>query len=412
MRFVSEHGAIAIDQLARLLGKKQDETEQLVERLELAGCLFQRRFLINESAWIWLRVRGARFADDGLHHKEKPPAISGLPHRRAIVNVRLHLERRAPAGRWVSERHIRCQRAGFDRIPDAVFEVNGERHAIEVELTCKAKKTLREIIAENCARYDAVVYFCGSKTRSLLDRIEREGDQAKLFVRDLPGEAPAPVSRPAEWIPTRWLEPDERQILRIVAEQGAIPIDQLVRFVHRDPVELGPTLAGLSDANCLRYERLTVDEPKWIWLKKRGARISGTSLSVLHQRPGELAKRRALNEIRLQVAERAPAARWVSSRVLLRELGQHARVPGAVVYLGDQRHAINVKLNKRDRQRLEPAIARQCADYDAVAYFCGNPWARTYIEGLKRQHHWPNLIVRDLPTAGAMEDADVFATGH
>ncbi len=112
-----------------------------------------------------------------------------LAHRRAVNEIRLYLAERAPTGRWLCERAVFRQRDPNDHLPDAVFEIDGERHAIEAELSHKRNHEIHRIVAEHSDRYDAVIYFCAPRTYNLMKRVQAEGRWPKLIVRRLP-EAP------------------------------------------------------------------------------------------------------------------------------------------------------------------------------------------------------------------------------
>ncbi len=184
LRLLSEQVAIPLDQLARFMTSSIKDAVGAVGRLEEAGCISNRRFLVRDYPWYWLSHRGAGMAGTGFPYRE--PDVSSLAHRRALNEVRLYLARRAPQGRWICERTVLRQRAPSDHLPDAVFEIHGERHAIEAELSTKRNREIRRIVAEHSYRYDAVVYFCGPRTYSLLKRVEAEDRWPKLIVRRLP----------------------------------------------------------------------------------------------------------------------------------------------------------------------------------------------------------------------------------
>ncbi len=401
---MSEQVAIPLDQLARFLGCEVADAQAVVDRLDQAGCIRLEKFLTGDWVWIWLRKRGARLAGKGFPARRYPPIVSGLSHRRAINEVRLLLEHRAPQGRWLSENLVRTQRETKADIPDAVFEVNGERHAIEVELSNKTKRRLRHTIEERSTRYDAVIYFCGPRTRKLLDDAKSEGCWPKLIVRDLPVHSAwalpgrsmdtsstspwKPPPRPADW---------EIRILRLLAEQGAIPVDQLSRFLDRSTEETAEIVAAFCEAHYTVSQQLTIVNPAWVWLKERGARFSATSLYPQRPRLGGLDRMRAVNEVRLHVSRRDPDVRWVSRRRLLRRYGQYAVVPSAVAESGDQRHALNVKLAMRNNLRVASQIDTFATNHDAVIYFCATPQVRGFLEELQDEHRWSKLVIRDLP---------------
>jgi hypothetical protein len=184
LRLLSEQVAIPLDQLARFLGCPLEGAVAVAQSLEEAGCVRHRRFLVRDMPWFWLNARGARLSGTGF--VASTPDVAMLAHRRAVNEVRLHLAERAPEGRWVCERTVFRQRDPEDHLPDAVFEIGGERHAIEAELSLKGNDEIRRIVAEHSDRYDAVLYFCGPRTRRLLKRVQAEGRWPKLVVRRLP----------------------------------------------------------------------------------------------------------------------------------------------------------------------------------------------------------------------------------
>ncbi|MGA8746182.1 MAG: hypothetical protein WB507_09995 [Solirubrobacterales bacterium] len=188
LRLLSEQAAVPLDQLARFLGGSLGDSVALVQGLEAAGCIEHRRFLVRDYPWFWLSHRGARLAGTGFHYKK--PDVAFLAHRRAINEVRLHLAERASQGRWICERTVYRQRDPEEHLPDAVFEIDGERHAIEAELSIKHNDEIRRIVAEHSNRYEAVLYFCGPGPYRLLKRVQAEGRWPKLIVRRVPQGEP------------------------------------------------------------------------------------------------------------------------------------------------------------------------------------------------------------------------------
>ncbi len=184
LRLLSEQAAIPLDQLARFLGGSLGKAVALVQGLEDAGCVEHRRFLVRDHPWFWPSRRGAGLADTGFHYKS--PDVALLAHRRAVNEIRLYLAERAPRGRWICERTVYRQRDPEDHLPDAVLEIDGERHAIEAELSTKRNEEIRRIVAEHSNRYDAVLYFCGPRPYLLLKRVQAEGRWPKLAVRRVP----------------------------------------------------------------------------------------------------------------------------------------------------------------------------------------------------------------------------------
>lgn len=418
LRLLAEQMAIPLDQLARFLGGSLGDAVVLVKRLEAAGCVQQHRFLAGDQPWISLTNRGTRLSETGFAPL-RALNVRLLTHRRAINEVRLYLERRAPEGRWLCEREVERRLDPNTSIPDAVFEIDGERHAIEVELSRKPRPALRTVIASHSNRYDAVLYFCSPQTRSLLDEMRERQRWPKLIVRDVPGLEPLLATRTRgfgqplrdERRPhrERWshrrkqarpAQAWERRILTLIAEQGAIPLDQLTRFLGCEPDRAGRLAEHLCEAKFAHRERLLAEQPEWIWLTYAGTRVSETGFEPYLPAPGALARLRATNEVRLRVEAGAPQARWVGSRTLRRELRGPGRIPNAVVEIGAERHAIEVELTRKEKEDAAAMIAHRSANYDAVICFC-TAKTRRFYKRLAAESHWPKLIIQSLPPPGA-----------
>jgi hypothetical protein len=398
LRVIAECVALPLDQLARFLGCSPRGAANVVAALKKNGCVHSRRFLSGEGPWVWSRGTGSRLSGTGLRAKRTPPALASLEHRRAVHEVRLHLEARAPNGRWTCEPRLfsRLQGGKSDQVPDGVFEIGGERHAIEVERSRKSYARLRQAIAENSAHYDAVVYLCSPRARGQLDRIKAQEDWPKLIVRDLPGSAPAPRAqrRNADRDPEPW----EAELLGLISEQGAIPLDQLARFLECTPTEAKRIARALVEATFARCEPLLAGQPSWLWLRRPGARLAPTSLRPWAPRRGGLEQIRTLNELRLQLEDREPNSKWIGRRTLLHRHGRAAAVPHAAIELPGEIHALLVRPTATNPENLIRRLGTITRQYDTVVCFTLNATVRKATESLQQRHRWRTLIIRDLPT--------------
>jgi hypothetical protein len=197
-----------------------------------------------------------------------------------------------------------------------------------------------------------------------------------------------PLAPPAVW---------EHRVLRLIAEQYSLPFDQLARFLECDEEQAARVAKHLTRARYADYGRSLLDEPHWVWLTSAGARFSGTDFAALRPRVGAMQRIRAVNEVRLHIARRAPRARWISGRSIVREQGKTGRRPNAVVEIEGERHAILVKHGIRQSEERERAIAEALmAGYDALIAFCA-PQPRSLFERLVAEHHWPKLVIRPIP---------------
>ncbi len=413
LRLLSEQVAIPLDQLARFIDVEPKQAKSIVASLAKVGAISQRRFLAKDAPWVWPTSSGARLSGTDL--RPLVPTVRSLTHRRAVNEVRLYLATRAPEGRWVCEREVQRRLEPNLPKPDAVFEIGAERHAIEVELSLKGRPALRAVIASHSDRYDAVLYFCSPQTRNLLNEMHDLRRWPKLIVRDVPGLERGLTTRSrgfgqplSEGLPpthVRWArrrklartpKPWERRILALISEQGAIPLDQLARFLDCGPDRAEWVAEHLCDARFARRARLLADDPDWIWLTEGGNRLSQAGFDAYLPSPGALARLRAISEVRLRVEMGAPQASWIGWRTLRRELCGAGRIPNAIVEIGDERHAIEVELRRKEKEDAAAMIAHRSANYDAVICFC-TAKTRRFYERLAAENHWPKLLIQSLP---------------
>ncbi len=183
LRFISEQYAVRLDQLAALLGRTTRTAQNWRATFEEAGWIHAKRLFVEEPAFVWLTRKGQHHAGTGF--KAWQMRLSQLPHIVAVNNVRMHITQRAPESRWICERELARELDRKSHLPDAVIQLNNERHAVEVELTPKAKPRVVQIVSELHSNYDAVVYFCTPETKRQITKISRSQSWNRLVIRDL-----------------------------------------------------------------------------------------------------------------------------------------------------------------------------------------------------------------------------------
>ncbi len=153
-------------------------------RLRAAGLVESGPLGGGQAPWVWLTAKGARTSGQGFCAWRMRPGL--VAHTAAVNEVRLHIAARAPEGLWVCERQLARELSRSQHLPDAMFCIDGQRHAIEVELTPKARARTEAIVSELSARHDVVVYFCAPPAKRQLDDLAQTGAFPNLAVRDLP----------------------------------------------------------------------------------------------------------------------------------------------------------------------------------------------------------------------------------
>lgn len=134
LRRIVEEGAVAVDQLACLLGCDLTLLQEDLAEMERHG-LIERGFRLPGSlGWVWCTARGTAASNTSLGRVGKPgPAY--LPRRRALMWVRLSLTGPDRAARWITKRMLgRGLERGIN-VEMAVLEDSGKRSAIVVSQT-------------------------------------------------------------------------------------------------------------------------------------------------------------------------------------------------------------------------------------------------------------------------------------
>jgi transposase InsO family protein len=84
-------------------------------------------------------------------------------------------------------------------------------------------------------------------------------------------------------------EPWEFELLRLIAEQQAIPLDQLARFIGCEQAQAARVAKHLFKSSFADYGRILHGEPHWVWLSGRGVRLSGTGFQHRLPKVGAMA---------------------------------------------------------------------------------------------------------------------------
>jgi transposase len=406
LRLVAEQKAIPSDQLARFLQLPVAETMALVDSLREVRAVGCEQLLSGEAPWVWLRRAGAVLSGTGFQPYR--PRLPRLFHMRQINEVRLRLESGEVDLEWVCERRLHGsegrRRTGF--VPDAVVRFGGEVHAIEVELTRKSESELELKLATMEREYDAIVYFTTATICRYFGRLGLSERHPKLVVREItkpspllsradwrvPGDPPLRRARCVEFAPAAF----DVAVLDLLAEQQAIPIDQLAAYLEESEQTVEELVQFYLAAGLVRRARPVPSEPSWVWPTERGMAVSRHRLSTVSPRIGALEALRALNEVRLVVA-RHPDTRWLSGRVMRAEQGMVGSLPKAVVEVAGERHAIDVWLTGPAQQAvMNRRLVTRSAHYDALVWFYSRR-ACARIERFAANCGSRNLVVRPLP---------------
>jgi hypothetical protein len=152
----------------------------------------------------------------------------------------------------------------------------------------------------------------------------------------------------------------------------------------------------LATRGYAEHAAILVGEPEWVWLTKAGNLLSGTGFELYLIKVGALPRTRAVTDVRLYLAERVPQARWISRRSIRGLVGRAPHHPNAALELNDERHAIEVELIRKNRERAVRIVETHRARYDAVVVYC-NQRTHGYFTGLAAERAWPDVRIQWLP---------------
>jgi hypothetical protein len=182
--WLGEQYGARTDQLEILLGCGPRTVQRVLVRLRDAGLITTRRLLVGDPTWVIPTGAGLRAA--GHRFPAWQPRVGLLTHVAAVNDVRLHVQARSPGSEWVAERLLARERRAGEHLPDAVVLVDGQRVAIEVELTIKSQRRVTAILDELASRFDTIIYFCAPGPHRQLTELANSGRWPTLGVRELP----------------------------------------------------------------------------------------------------------------------------------------------------------------------------------------------------------------------------------
>lgn len=170
-------------------------------------------------------------------------------------------------------------------------------------------------------------------------------------------------------------------VLRFVGEQYAIRADQLARLLKR-PAE-GVLSESATRAVIARWEKagltdsrkVIADEPKFVWLTRRGLDEVGLSFKPWTPTAASLAHIFWTNQVRIHTESRHPEASWRSERELRKgrvmqsistaashEVDAEIHLPQGVV-------AVEVELTAKSVERRRSIMSEVAGRYATVWYF-------------------------------------------
>lgn len=193
------------------------------------------------------------------------------------------------------------------------------------------------------------------------------------------------------------LEEWERSALLFVAEQGAVTLGQLARFLGAYRADVEPWLALMERSRFVAVEGGGGDEEEWLRLKVAGHRASRSGVKRAVARTRKYLERcRMATEVRLAIEEQLPTARWVARRVEQVRSGLSQGGPAGVVEIEGERHCVEIVAGTSVRSAVLERVHQRLKEYDAVLLWCSAS-ALSVVEG-GALASTPRVLIRELPS--------------
>jgi len=191
---IAQHGAMPTDLLARALDRPHAEVLTEVSALEASRHVNVARVHQDPSEWVWLTRSGVRCARPRLPWIRRLGATRVAFNRR-VLECWLYALQQVPDGRWESRRELEvvARRQGHPSVPNGVFHVDGERHAILVRVSPSKSSYLEKLVMRHLPEHHAVVLFCTSNNRYCLERLKKKHGWENVGILSLPPSSIASV---------------------------------------------------------------------------------------------------------------------------------------------------------------------------------------------------------------------------
>lgn len=170
-------------------------------------------------------------------------------------------------------------------------------------------------------------------------------------------------------------------VLRFIGEQYAVRQDQLARLLKRraqgalSDSATRAVVARWEKAGLTDSRKVITDEPKFIWLTRRGLDEVGLAFKPWAPTAASLVHIFWTNQVRIHTEDRHPAALWRSERELRKGRMMQsisttqAHEVDAEIHLPEGVVAVEVELTAKSVQRRRSIMSEVAGRYATVWYF-------------------------------------------
>jgi len=155
------------------------------------GYLFRKKYLYGLPYLYTLTHKGRILI--GANKRENKIRLEQIKHDIQVLDVLIHFKEKYGFSleNMESERELHIK-DGFGmrkHHPDFVFDFQGKKYAVEIELTLKAKMNLEKNVRDNYLNYDKQIWITGdNKILALLQKFADEYGNIEIIHLDKLGE--------------------------------------------------------------------------------------------------------------------------------------------------------------------------------------------------------------------------------
>ena len=167
LEWINRFGYVQVSQIGARWGVSKVTAYGRAKKLIQEGLLEHRRFWYQAPGLYSVSRAGCELAESKLPSIKNISAAT-IRHQLAVVDLFLQLSKDRSV-HFITERELRQESVqqgigSNGHIPDGVLLQDGQKIALEVELTAKSKKRLTRILNQyrKNFEYQQVWYFCGS----------------------------------------------------------------------------------------------------------------------------------------------------------------------------------------------------------------------------------------------------------
>jgi len=162
----------------------QRACDRRIKALILAGYIDRKKVLYGVPSVYYLTHKGKMLI--GANKRQEKIRVERINHDTIVIDTAIYFTLKQGIENIVTEKELHSQQGFGDRkhYPDFIFEKDGKKYCVEVELTAKSKQNFIKILEENYLAYDIqyyVIYKNGHKIKSMLAELSAKYQNIEII---------------------------------------------------------------------------------------------------------------------------------------------------------------------------------------------------------------------------------------